>query len=355
MTADSLNSLREYSLRYTGEQDLCIKRRRRGKGFQYLDQDGNTIRDEAVLERIKSLVIPPAWDDVLICSNLKGHIQAVGRDSKGRKQYIYHEKWEEFRNNKKFDRLAEFGKALPKIRKQVNKDLRKRSLLRRKVLAVIVRLLEETLIRVGNEVYAEENDSYGLTTLKDKHVEVKGINIYFHFNGKSGKTFELDIKDRTLAKVVSMCQDLPGQHLFQYLDEDGKRQPADSSEVNEYLNSIVKKDFTAKVFRTWGATVLAAENFSKVTPEEDDKKNKKIISDIIKKTAEELNNTPAVCREYYIHPDIIRAWEDGYLSRAMKSRSSAKNKKELDKTEAAVLKILKRYSAESKAKSRSTT
>ncbi len=344
MTADNQNSLKEYSLRYTGEEDLCIKRRRRGKGFQYLDEQGKTIRNKNVLERIKYLVIPPAWKDVLICSNQRGHIQAVGRDSKGRKQYIYHKRWEEFRNNKKFDRLIEFGKSLPDIRKQVKKDLRKRSLIRRKVLAVIVRLLEETLIRVGNEVYAEENDSYGLTTLKDKHVEIKGIDIYFHFNGKSGKTFELDIKDKTLAKVVSLCQDLPGQHLFQYLDEEGERQPADSSDVNEYLNSIVDKDFTAKVFRTWGATVLAAENFSKVPPEKDDKRNKKIISDIIKTTAEELNNTPAVCRDYYIHPDIIKAWKDGYLSKTMTEQISAKNKKELNKNELAVLKILKKYS-----------
>ncbi len=343
MTADNKNILKEYNLRYTEEEDLCIKRRRRGKGFQYLDDQGKTIHDAKVIERIKSLVIPPAWQDVLICSNQKGHIQAVGRDSKGRKQYIYHDNWDNFRNNKKFDSLIEFGKSLPEIRKQVKKDLRKRSLIRQRVLAVIVRLLEETLIRVGNEVYAEENNSYGLTTLKDKHVEIKGINIYFHFNGKSGKPFELDIKDKTLAQVVSECHDLPGQHLFQYLDEEGKRQPAYSSDVNEYLNSIADKNFTAKVFRTWGATVLAAENFSKVPPEDNDKKNKKIISGIVKKTAEELNNTPAVCREYYIHPDIIRAWEDGYLAKVMNTKSHS-SKIGLDQSEKAVLKILKHYS-----------
>ncbi len=336
--------IKDYSLHYTEEKSLCIKRRRKGKGFQYLDEQGKTIRHKNVLERIKSLVIPPAWQDVLICSSTKGHIQAVGRDSKGRKQYIYHAAWEEFRNNKKFDNLIEFGKSLPDIRKQVKKDLRNRNLIRRKVLAVIVRLLEETLIRVGNEVYAEENDSYGLTTLKNKHVDIKGINIYFHFNGKSGKSLELDIQDRTLAKVVSQCQDLPGQHIFQYLDEEGKRQPADSADVNEYLNSIVEMNFTAKIFRTWGATVLAAENLSAVSPSKDEKENQKIVSDIIKKTAKELNNTPAVCREYYIHPDIIRAWEDGYLAKAVTQLIPSKKNSELNKTELAVIKILKRYS-----------
>ena len=344
MTIDNKKLLKEYSLRYTEDNDLCIRRRRRGKGFQYIDAQGKTIRKKKTLERIKSLVIPPAWDEVLICRSLNGHIQAIGRDSKGRKQYIYHEKWEEFTNSKKFNKLIEFGKALPDIRKQVKKDLRKKSLIREKVLAVIVRLLEETLIRIGNEVYAEENDSYGLTTLKDKHVDIKGINIYFHFNGKSGKPFKLDIKSKSLAKIVSQCQDLPGQHLFQYIDEDGKRQPVDSSDVNEYLNRIVNKDFTAKVFRTWGATVLAAENFSEVQPEKDEKKNKRIISGIVKKTAEELNNTPAVCREYYIHPDIINAWQDGILHQTIRRLSNPANTKGLNKIETAVLRILKNYS-----------
>lgn len=343
LTAENLNLLKDYSLRYTGENDLCIRRRRRGKGFQYLDEQGKSITSKKVLQRIKLLVIPPAWEEVSICSSQEGHIQAVGRDSKGRKQYIYHEKWEEFRNNKKFDRLIEFGKSLPDIRKQVDKDLRKRKLIREKVVAVIVRLLEETLIRVGNEVYAEENDSYGLTTLTNKHVDIKGISIYFHFNGKSGKSFELDIKNKTLSRVVSQCQDLPGQHLFQYIDEDGKRQPADSSDVNAYLNSIIEKDFTAKVFRTWGATVLAAENFSHVSPEENDKINNRIISSVVKKTAGELNNTPAVCREYYIHPDIIRAWKEGYLSKVM-NRKQRSSKQGLNHSEKAVLTILKHYS-----------
>lgn len=344
LIAENKNLLKDHSLRYTGETDLCIRRKRHGRDFQYLDDRGKVIHDKILLERIKSLVIPPAWKDVLICSSPKGHIQAVGRDVRGRKQYIYHERWDEFRNNKKFDRLIEFGRLLPDIRKQVRKDLKKRSLRRQKVLAVIVRLLEETLIRVGNEVYAEENDSYGLTTLKDRHVDIKGINIYFHFNGKSGKPFELDIKDKTLADVVSSCQDLPGQNLFQYIDEEGKVQPVDSSDVNEYLNNITAdNDITAKVFRTWSATVLAAENFSKVSPGENEKENKRIIAGIVKKTAQELNNTPAVCREYYIHPDIIKAWEDGYLVEVMnRKRSSAGG---LIKSEKAVLKILRKYSA----------
>ncbi len=339
MTDSVKQALKDYNLRYTEEDDLCFKRRRRGKGFQYLDEKNKTITDEKLKERFKSLVIPPAWNNVLICSDKKGHVQATGWDKKGRKQYIYHEKWEEFRSDTKFNRLIEFGEALPEIRKHVNKDLRKKSLLRNKVLAVIIRLLEETLIRVGNEIYAEQNKSYGLTTLKDKHILIKGITIYFHFNGKSGKPFELDLKDRTLAGIVSSCQELPGQHLFQYIDEEGNPRRVESADVNEYLNSIVEKDFTAKDFRTWGATVTAAENFSKVHPAQNDKENKKLISDVVKQTAEELNNTPAVCREYYIHPYIIDAWLDGYLAKAMSA--AYKTGSGSDRTEQAVLENIK--------------
>jgi len=344
LTDSVKQTLEDYNLRYTEEDDLCFKRRKKGKGFQYLDEKDRNVTDEKLKERFKSLVIPPAWKNVLICSDKKGHIQATGWDKKGRKQYIYHEKWEEFRSVTKFNRLIEFGEALPEIRKQVKKDLRKKSLLRTKVLAVIIRLLEETLIRVGNEIYAEQNKSYGLTTLKDKHIHIKGITIYFHFNGKSGKPFELDLKDRTLAGIVSSCQELPGQNLFQYIDEDGNPRRVESADVNEYLNSIVEKDFTAKDFRTWGATVITAENLSRVLPSDNENKNKKLISDVVKQTAAELNNTPAVCREYYIHPYIIDAWMDGYLAKAMSA--GYKIRSGSDRTEEAVLRILKKYSKE---------
>jgi DNA topoisomerase-1 len=342
-------SLKEYNLRYINENNLCIQRKRRGKGFIYVNPEGKLIHDQKLIKRFQSLVIPPAWENVLICDEENGHIQAVGRDNKGRKQYIYHGTWEEFSNVNKFNKLIEFGEALPLIRKQVRKDLKKKSLLRNKVLAVIIRLLEETLIRIGNEIYAEQNKSYGLTTLKNKHIHVDGSTLNFQFNGKGGKPFSIAISDRTLSKIVKKCQDLPGQHLFQYVDEENKRQPVESSDVNDYLNSIVNKNFTAKDFRTWGATVSAAEKLVKLNLTDNEKENQRNILKAVKETAKELNNTPSICRRYYIHPDILNAYNDGYLHKVM-INIDPDNKPgyKLDKTERAVLKILKKYSKKKK-------
>jgi DNA topoisomerase I len=228
--------------------------------------------------------------------------------------------------------------------------MRKKTLLRNKVLAVIIRLMEETLIRIGNEIYAEQNKSYGLTTLKDKHIKVKGYTLNFQFNGKGGKPLSVALTDRTLAQITKKCQDLPGQHLFQYLDEDGKRHPVESADVNEYLNSIADKNFTAKDFRTWGATVAAAEILNRLPLSENEKENEKYIIKAVKQTAEQLNNTPAICRKYYIHPDIFEAYLDGYLFKAMSKASKSRSEYGLDKEEKAVLKVLKKYSGKRRKK-----
>ncbi len=345
MTESLKDLFEDQDLLYVNDDDLRIKRIKRGKGFIYVNSKGGIIRKKELILRFKSLVIPPAWENVLICDNKKGHIQAVGRDKRGRKQYIYHKKWEEFSNTNKFSRLIEFGESLPIIRRQVEKDLQKRSLLRNKILAVIIRLLEETLIRIGNKIYAEQNKSFGLTTLKNRHIKIKGTTLNFHFNGKGGKPFDLTISNKGLSKIVKKCQDLPGQYLFQYIDEEGNCQPIESSDVNSYLNNIIEKNFTAKDFRTWGATILAAENLNQFPLENDDKINERNIVKAVKLTSKELNNTPSVCRKYYIHPDIIKAYRTSYLSKVFSSASIPRNNKYgLDKVEKVVLKILKKYS-----------
>ncbi|HSP86678.1 MAG TPA: hypothetical protein VLN45_00975 [Ignavibacteriaceae bacterium] len=337
------NILIEPSLRYINKKDLCILRKRKGKSFVYTDINGKIIRDEKLLERFKSLVIPPAWEKVKICTLPAGHIQATGRDARGRKQYIYHTKWEDFRNTTKFNRMIEFGETLPLIRKRIEKDLKNKSLIKDKVLATIVKLLEKSLIRIGNEIYAEQNNSYGLTTLQDKHLRINGSTLNFNFIGKSGKSLKLVLTDKTLARLIKKCQDLPGQQLFQYLDEEGKRQPVDSADVNGYLNSIIEKNFTAKDFRTWGATVVAAEKLSKLPLSDNEIENNRNIVSAIKQTANELNNTFAICRKYYVHPQIVEAYLDGYLFKVWNVSSARNSKYGLNKEEKAVLKILKKY------------
>lgn len=347
--ANTKHQIKNAGLRYINEEDLCFQRMRNGKEIIYKDSEGKKINGKKLIQRFESLVIPPAWHEVQICRYDNGHIQATGRDSKGRKQYIYHPNWEKFSNTNKFNRMIEFGETLPLIRKHVGKDLKKKSLLRNKVLAVIIRLMEETLFRIGNEIYAEQNKSYGLTTLKDKHIEVNGFNLNFQFNGKGGKPLSVALTDKTLAKIVKKCQELPGQHLFQYLDEVGKRQPVESADVNYYLNNIVEKNFTAKDFRTWGATVVAAEKLNKLPLSDNEKDNNRNIVKAVKQTAEELNNTPAICRKYYIHPHLIQAYLDGYLTKEMsKKKSARKSKYGLNKEEKVVLRILKIYKAKNK-------
>jgi DNA topoisomerase I len=301
----------EAGLRYVSDERPGYTRRAKGKHFRYFDTEGKPICDEQRLLRVQRLAIPPAWTNVWICPSPNGHIQATGRDARGRKQYRYQERWREVRDENKFDRLGQFAKTLPKIRRRVAQDLKLSGLPRRKVLATIVRLLERTFIRVGNEEYARDNKSFGLTTFKNRHVKVKGAQVRFQFRGKSGRHHEVDITDRRVAKVIAKCQDLPGQDLFQYVDEDGEVQNVTSQDVNEYLRQIAGEDFTAKDFRTWGGTVLAALALSRQKEFQTKKQGKSNIKTAISAVAELLGNTPAVCRKCYVHPVIVEA----YLSR----------------------------------------
>ena len=330
----------EAGLQYVSDQRPGYTRKAKGKHFEYFDAEGKPIRDEQRLLRIKRLAIPPAWTDVWICPSLNGHIQATGRDARGRKQYRYHERWREVRDENKFDRLAQFAKALPNIRRRVAQDLKLPGLPRRKVLATIVRLLERTFIRIGNEEYARENNSFGLTTLKNRHVKVRGAQILFRFRGKSKRQHEVDFTDRRVAKVIAKCQDLPGQDLFQYLDEDGEVQEVTSQDVNEYLRQIAGEDFTAKDFRTWGGTVLAAMALSRQDDFETKKQAKANIKTAICAVAELLGNTPAVCRKCYIHPGVVEAYLNQTRIAGLNGDTKALEPPNLRAAERAVLKFL---------------
>lgn len=331
-------------LRYVAEYKKGIRRIRSGKGFVYVGSNGKTIRREAVLNRIRALVIPPAWEDVWICPNPSGHIQAVGVDARRRKQYRYHPRWQQTRDETKFEHLIEFGKTLASIRKRVRADLRRPGLPREKVLAIVIRLLEITHIRVGNEEYASKNHSFGLTTLRDKHAKVNGSQVHFEFRGKSGVEHVIDFHDRKLAAVIKACQDLPGQELFQYEDAQGNRHRIGSQDVNTYLKSTTGRDFTAKDFRTWAGTVLAAlslRSFGKASSETEAKK--KVVA-AIKLVAAELGNTAAVCRKCYVHPRVISAYLEGKLveqtNRRMKKPATGSLKIGKDE-EKAVLALLR--------------
>jgi DNA topoisomerase-1 len=266
-----------------------------------------------VLQRIKFLAIPPAWTDVWICANSRGHLQATGRDARGRKQYRYHAHWREVRDEVKYGRLTAFAQALPKIRERVEEDLKLRGLPRRKVLAAVVKLLEETSIRVGNEEYRRVNKSFGLTTMRDRHAHFEGGGVRFEFRGKSGKVHSVTLNDRRLARIVKQCQDIPGQELFQYLDDDGQRHAIESSDVNDYIREISGSDFTAKDFRTWNGTVLAARYLRLCEAPNSATAGKRLVSGAIKNVAAELGNTPAVCRKAYVHPVVVNAYLEGSL------------------------------------------
>jgi DNA topoisomerase I len=341
VAADSVEAAEEAGLRYVNDERPGYSRRAKGKDFEYLDAEGKPIRDEQRLLRIKRLAIPPAWTEVWICPAANGHIQATGRDARGRKQYRYHERWREARDENKFDRLAQFAKALPNIRQRVAQDLKLPGLPRQKVLATIVRLLERTFIRIGNEEYARENKSFGLTTFKNRHAKVKGAKVLFRFRGKSGRQHEVDVSDRRVAKVIAKCQDLPGQDLFQYVDDNGQVRDVTSQDVNEYLREIAGEDFTAKDFRTWGGTVLAAIAFSKQDEFQTKKQAKSNIKTAICAVAELLGNTPAVCRKCYVHPVIVEA----YLNRTRIAGLNGAEKEsvtpDLRAAERAVLKFLR--------------
>ena len=310
---DPVAAARAAGLRYTPDIGSGITRRRVGKGWSYIDPDGRVIRDAKELQRIRALVIPPAWTNVWINPNPRGHIQATGRDARGRKQYRYHPKWRATRDETKFSRMIAFGEALPRIRERVEADLELPGLPREKTLAIAVRLLDEALIRVGNAEYARDNDSYGLTTLRDDHVDVSGSTVHFTFRGKSGKTHEIDVRDRRVARNISRMQDLPGEHLFQYLDENGIPHVIGSEDVNAYLRETAGEAFTAKDFRTWGGTVLAARSLRERGPFESQTAMKANIVAAIDDVAARLGNTRAVCRAAYIHPAVLLGYESGEL------------------------------------------
>jgi DNA topoisomerase-1 len=302
-------------LTYVHDHDPGIRRVNTGGRVDYVDAAGKRVRDDATLERIRKLVIPPAWTDVWICAKPRGHIQAVGRDARGRKQYRYHADWRTVRDAHKYHRMVAFGRALPRLRERIAADLAKPGLPREKVLAAAVRLLEITLIRVGNDEYAKANKSFGLTTLRKRHVKLTGAGAVFEFRGKSGKDHRTAFHDRRLARVLRRCQDLPGQRLFQYVDEAGERRHVESDDVNAYLHEALGDDFSAKDFRTWAATLSAARGLCQLAAEADAvTPSKKAITTCVKAVAGLLGNTPTVCRAAYIHPFVFDAYEGGRLS-----------------------------------------
>ena len=328
---------------YVSDEEPGIRRQRSGKGFAYKGRDGSAIADKRVLERIYRLAIPPAWTDVWICASSNGHIQATGRDARGRKQYRYHPRWREVRDSTKFEHMVEFARALPKIRKRMAADLASRGLSLRKVLATVVYLLENTLIRIGNSDYAKQNKSFGLTTLRDGHVDVNGSEMRFEFKGKSGKTWKLRMRDRRIASVVKSCQDLPGQHLFQYFDENGERQQISSNDVNDYLREIAGTDVTAKDYRTWAGTVLAAMALSEFEAFDSEAGAKRNVKAAIEKVAARLGNTPTICRQCYVHPEVVKAYLEGSVLTALQQEAESELKRKLGKLspeEAAVLSLI---------------
>ena len=352
VAVDPVESAREAGLRYVSDDRPGIRRRRAGRGFRYLRPDGTAVQDEPTVKRIASLVIPPAWTAVWISTDPRGHIQATGRDARGRKQYRYHPHWRAVRDETKFSRMIAFGEALPTIRQRVEHDLSRPGLPREKVLATVVRLLEATLIRVGNEEYARENRSYGLTTLRNRHLAIEGSQLRFSFRGKSGKHHEVSVRDRRLAHVMRRLQELPGQELFQYLDEDGQRASIDSDDVNQYLREISGEDFTAKDFRTWAGTVLCAVTLRELEAEAGETEMtetsaKRNVVEAIKQVSQQLGNTPAVCRACYVHPAIIESYltagPDRSFAQALDGTLKAvASENELDSEEDAVLGLLRR-------------
>jgi DNA topoisomerase-1 len=307
-------------LRYVTDGVAGIRRKRAGTGWAFYAPDGSRITDADECRRINALVIPPAWTDVWICPDSRGHIQATARDARGRKQYRYHPLYRDARDKSKFRRMLEFSEILPDIRERVERDLRSQDLTRRQILATVVRLLDKTLIRVGNDEYARENRSFGLTTLRGRHVEIKGAMLRFTFRGKSGISHQVAITDRRLARIVQQCQDLPGQELFQYLDAKGRRQTISSDDVNAYLRETTGRDITAKDFRTWAGTMLAARELCAIGPAKTRREAERNMIRAIDAVADRLGNTRAVCRKYYVHPGLVRAYLMG-LTAALPSAS----------------------------------
>ncbi|HEX8603043.1 MAG TPA: DNA topoisomerase IB [Pseudoduganella sp.] len=343
LVTDPLLAARAAGLRYVSDGKPGLSRVAAKEGFRYLDASGDPVDDEATLARIRALAIPPAWTDVWICAQANGHLQATGRDARGRKQYRYHARWRSVRDEVKYERMIAFGRALPGIRQAVETALKLPGLPREKVLATIVYLLEHTMMRIGNEEYARENKSFGLTTLRNRHVRIDGREVEFRFRGKSGVYHDVKVADRRLARIIERMRDLPGQELFQFVDDDGATHSIDSSDVNDYLRSITGEDYTAKDFRTWSGTVLAAlalQAFEKFDSETQAKKN---VVRAIESVAKKLGNTPSVCRKCYVHPAVLAAYMDGAELAALRARAEEELKEDLHALrpeEAAVLALL---------------
>jgi DNA topoisomerase-1 len=339
------DSAKAAGLRYVNDERMPgIRRIGSHNRFRYVDPNGRTVASAADKARIKSLAIPPAWTGVWICPDPRGHLQATGRDARGRKQYRYHPRWREVRDEVKYGRLIAFAEALPKIRARAEADLKRSGLPREKVLAAVVRLLEKTLIRVGNEEYARDNGSVGLTTMRDQHAKIHGASVRFEFRGKSGIGHAIDLHDKRLAKIIKACRDLPGYELFQYVDDDGTRQTIDSADVNDYLREISGEDFTAKDFRTWAGTVLAAQALAEVATFKTSREAKRKIASAIESVAKRLGNTKAVCRKCYIHPAILDAYMEGATIQTIKSRATrmARQGLNLNAQESAVVGMIER-------------
>lgn len=349
LSKDPVEAAKAAGLHYVSDAIPGIRREKVGDEFQYFGPKGKQITNPDELKRLKSLGIPPAYTEVWICPDPNGHLQATARDAKGRKQYRYHKRWREIRDENKYERMIAFGQALPTIRDRIAKDMCLAGLPRQKVLATVVKLLEMTLIRVGNEEYARENKSFGLTTMRDRHVKIEGSEVQFHFKGKSGKTHTISIKDRKLAGIVKRCRDIPGYELFQYIDEDGTRQTIDSADVNAYLQEITGQEFTAKDFRTWAGTTVAAMALQEFGEFDTKAQAKKNVVQAIEQAAKRLGNTPAICRKCYVHPAVIESYLVGSMLEALKQRAEetlADSLHALSPEEAAVIGLLQQRLAQ---------
>lgn len=337
---------RRASLTYVNDAEPGIRRKRAGTGFSYTRPGGKAVSDKKTVARIKALGIPPAWTDVWISSDPDGHIQSTGRDVRGRKQYRYHARWSECRDEVKYSSLADFARLLPKLRERVDADLRKRDLPRDRVVASIVWLLDNTMIRVGNAVYARDNKSFGLTTLKSRHVEVEGAKLRFAFKGKSGKEWRIKLVDRRMARILRSIQELPGQHLFQYIDDEGERRPVSSHDVNAYIREATGGEFSSKHFRTWGGTVRALSLFAQVPVPDTKTATARATNIIIDEVARHLGNTRSVCRKCYVHPLVVDSWGKGRLEDELADAKKKRRKRAgLDDEEAQVLRWLESLGA----------
>jgi DNA topoisomerase-1 len=338
--AEVVSTIAEEGLRYVSDSSPGYRRKRTGTSFSYCDKDGKRITDLAIIRRIKSIGIPPAYEFVWICPSPNGHIQATGLDTRGRKQYRYHPKWRELRDQNKYEHIMQFAAALPTLRARVASDMRHDGLPRDKVLATIVSLLEKTLIRVGNAEYAEKNKSYGLTTMRRKHVAIGRGVLRFEFTGKSGKQWKLQVHDRRIASIVKRCAEIPGHELFKYLDDDGVSCAVDSGDVNEYIREVTQQDFSAKDFRTWAGTVLAALALAEFKKYDSQAEAKRNVVAAIEKVAKQLGNTPAICRKSYVHPEILSAYMSGDLVKMIDAKIAQKFKRQYAKLTADEIMVL---------------